>query len=352
MEESAAESIGERAGWSRVKRWILLDGNRHVITAILTGLVFLSIVALAWFRPGALPSAMGAADPVETTFQALTTGVITGVTLVVTIGQLVLSEEFGPVGDQRERMDKSMSFYQSMDDMIEDPVTPADPAGLLESIVVAVGDRADDLAAATADVDEDGPRERLREYALQVEEDAAVAAADLSRTEFGTFETMLAALGFEYSTKVYEGRRLRETEPLPAPVTEALEGLLEALNTYAPAREHVKTLYFRSELAALSRAVVYSAVPALVVSLAMITYGSDPSIVTGRPLGVDAIAWVVAAAMAVAVTPFALLLAYVVRIITVARRTLAIGPMVLRESAHPGRGMDPGSSGTTDSDEN
>ncbi|WP_226010646.1 hypothetical protein [Halomicrobium salinisoli] len=348
MEDSAAESVGERADWSRLKRWILLDGNRNVITGILAGLVFLSIVTLAWFRPGALPSAMSSADPVETTFQALTTGVITGVTLVVTIGQLVLSEEFGPVGDQRERMDKSMSFYQSVDDMIEDPVTPADPAGLLESIVVAVGDRADDLAAAADDVDDEESRERLQAFAQQVEDDAAVAAADLSGTEFGTFETMLAALGFEYSMKVYEGRRLRETEPLPAPVAEALEDLLEALNTYAPAREHIKTLYFRSELAALSRAVVYSAVPALLISLAMITYGSDPSIVAGRPLGVDAIAWVVAAAMAVAVIPFALLLAYVVRVITVARRTLAIGPMVLRETDHPGRGMKPGSSGTTD----
>ncbi|WP_225335041.1 hypothetical protein [Halomicrobium urmianum] len=342
MDDGAAESVSERADWSRWKRWILLDGDRHVVAGLLVGLVFLSLVTVAWYRPGALPSAMGSADPVETTFQALTTGVITGVTLVVTISQLVLSEEFGPVGDQRERMDESVSFYDHVGDLIEDPVAPADPAGLLESIVVAAGDRADDLAAAADDVDDDGSREQLREYARQVEDDAAVAAADLSGTEFGTFETMLAALGFEYSTKVYEGRRLRESEPLPTPVADALDELLEALNAYAPAREHVKTLYFRSELAALSRTVVYSAVPALVVSLVMITYGSDPSIVAGRPLGVDAIAWVVAAAMAVAVVPFALLLSYVLRVITVARRTLAIGPIVLRETAHPGRGESDG----------
>jgi hypothetical protein len=38
-------------------------------------------------------------------FQGMTTATITGVTLVVTLSQLVFSQELGAVGDQRERME-------------------------------------------------------------------------------------------------------------------------------------------------------------------------------------------------------------------------------------------------------
>ncbi len=41
-------------------------------------------------------------DPVETLFQALITGTITAVTLVLTLNQLVLSQELGAVGDLRD----------------------------------------------------------------------------------------------------------------------------------------------------------------------------------------------------------------------------------------------------------
>lgn len=49
-------------------------------------------------------------DTIETLFQTLIGVLITRMTLVVSINQLVLSGEFGSLGRQRERMDKSMTF--------------------------------------------------------------------------------------------------------------------------------------------------------------------------------------------------------------------------------------------------
>ena len=49
-------------------------------------------------------------------------------------------------------------------------------------------------------------------------------------------------------------------------------------------------------------------------------------------LGLDVGVLLVAAAAAIAVAPFAVLLAYILRIATITRRTLAIGPFILRES--------------------
>lgn len=71
--------------------------------------------------------------------------------------------------------------------------------------------------------------------------------------------------------------------------------------------------------------------PSDMVSVSMILYLDNPSTIRGATLGIDNLVWVVSSAVAVALVPFMLLLSYILRIATVAKRTLAIGPFVLRE---------------------
>jgi len=73
------------------------------------------------------------------------------------------------------------------------------------------------------------------------------------------------------------------------------------------------------------------AVPALVVTLGGLLTLGNLGTVPGATLGVPNVTWVIVAATTVGVTPFVVLLVYVVRIATVAKRTLAIGPFVLRD---------------------
>ena len=54
---------------------------------------------------------------------------------------------------------------------------------------------------------------------------------------------------------------------------------------------------------------------------------------TGTTLGVNHFVWVVAAAASVALAPFAILLSFILRLGTVAKRTLSIGPFILRTTA-------------------
>jgi hypothetical protein len=69
----------------------------------------------------------------------------------------------------------------------------------------------------------------------------------------------------------------------------------------------------------------------LVVAGGMILY-VDASTFTGTTAGVTDLVWVVSAAATVSLLPFAVLIAYILRIATVTQRTLAIGPFVLRET--------------------
>jgi hypothetical protein len=312
-----------------LRTWLLLDLNRWVLAAAVLGGVYAAVLVVGALDPVPLPVAVERSDPVETLFQALLTAVVTGVTLVVTVNQLVLSQELGAVGDQRERMAGATEFRRETERVVDAPVSPADPADFLRTLVETARDRADALAASAGD--DDAGRAAAR-AAADLRRDADDAAARLSGARFGTFETLRGALAFDYPVHLHAARRLRAEhgDALPAEAGDALDGVVDALSLYGPAREHVKTLYFQWELIELSRAVLYAAVPALAVTVGGVLALGDAGTVTGRLLGVDALVWVVGAGVVVALAPFALLLAHVLRIATVAKRTLAIGPFVLR----------------------
>ena len=334
-EDAPSDRMRGRIGESRWKVYLLLNANRRVVAAGLLGVLFVVLVVLGVLDPAGIRSAMASDDPIETAFQGFLTAIITGVTLVVTINQLVLSQELGAVADQRERMEGAMAFREDVESVIDRHVAPAEPASFLQTIVDATRERADALAETTDDAMDDDRRDRIQAYVDSLTENAKSVRERLEGARFGTFEVLFAALDYNYSWKIYEARRLgREYDDADEveDVDEALDDVIEALELFGPAREHFKTLYFQWELINLSRAVLYAAIPALVVATGMILYVDNPASVPGTTLGVDNLVWLASAASTVALLPFALLLSYILRIATVTKRTLAIGPFVLRET--------------------
>jgi hypothetical protein len=328
-----ADTMRERAAESRTKLWLLLDADRWLVTGVVLVGIFLVLVATSVLAPVSLRSIVGQSDPVETLFQALITAIITGVTLVVTITQLVLSQELGAVGDQRERMEGAMSFRDDVEDALDAPVSPPEPAAFLRALVDGTQARAEELREAVADHDEQ-LRERVDAYTDGLNENANLVGDRLEDAQFGTFQVVFAALDYNYSWKIYEARRLRAEyeDTLADEARDALDEVIQTLQLFGPAREHIKTLYFQWELTNLSRTILYAAVPALIVAIWGVLFLDTTGTVTGATLGIDNLVWVIAGTTTLSLAPFALLLAYVLRIATVAKRTLAIGPFVLRET--------------------
>jgi len=78
--------------------------------------------------------------------------------------------------------------------------------------------------------------------------------------------------------------------------------------------------------------IIYAAIPALVLAGVMLTV-VDAGTFPGRTLGVANITWAIGVAFTVTtLLPFLLFASYVLRIVTVAKRTLAIEPLILRDS--------------------
>jgi hypothetical protein len=322
MTHEPADRMRERADRSNLLMYVLLNVNREVVSLGILLLTFAGVVGASLVIDGAA-AALITDDPIETAFQAFIGATVTGVTLVLTLNQLVLSQELGAVDDQYDRMEGAMDYRADVGDVLGE-TPPAEPSAFLCALIEAIGDRARAVGAAAGD------DEAVQRVVDSTVENADAVVERLEGADFGEFDVVRTSLDFNYSWKLYATNRLKG-EDRSEETRAALEDLSEALGLYGPAREHFKTLYFQSELISLSRTVLYVSIPSLVTS-AVVVLLFDVENYPGTVLGLDVGVLIVAAATAVAVAPFAVLLSYVLRIATITRRTLAIGPFILRSS--------------------
>jgi hypothetical protein len=342
MSSGPSDSLEERIQGSRLKSWVLLEANRRVIAGVILVGFFLALVALIQLWPAPLRPILAESDPVETMFQALTTATITAVTLVITINQLVLSQELGAVGDQRERMQAATEFRHDVGEYLEEPAAPAEPASFLDRLIGASQKSAIRLGEALEDHPDDDLREAVDEYVDDLVENAEEVSEELGDAQFGSYDLVSAAVDYNYSWKLYRAEYLQGqyADSLDDEQDEAFEQVTDVLQLFAPAREHFKTLYFQWELTDLSRGMLYAALPALIVSLTALMFLDQPTAAPGATLGVQNVVWLVAAAASVVMLPFVILMSYILRIATIAKRTLAMGPFVLRADERTGGDVD------------
>ena len=332
VDVSTANTMRDRAGESRLRLWVLLAANRLQVAAVLAIAVFITFVVLVTVIPPALLPQLRAGDTIETMFSTMLGATITGTTLVVTIGQLVLSQENGPLGDQRSRMENSMDFRDYAEELIDAP-SPSDPSAFLQQLVDVTEERARALQDGLDDIDSDQLQWEVEQFTESIVGNAEEVREQLDGAEFGTFDVLFAALNFNYGWKIFQVERIAHdhAEDLGEPENTYLEELKTALSLFGPAREHIKTLYFEWALVSLSQMILYAAIPALVVAAVMVTIVEGATL-PGATFGVTNITLLIGAAFTLTLVPFLVFASYVLRIVTIAKRTLAIEPLILRES--------------------
>ncbi|WP_049981961.1 hypothetical protein [Halolamina rubra] len=327
-----SDTIRERAGVSTTKLWLLMSADRRLVALGIVAFLFFGVVVGGVAHPKPAHVLITASDSVDTLAQALVGSTVTGVTLVLTLSQLVLSQEQGAVGDQRERMEEATAFRSDVSELIDEPVSPTEPSAFLRALVRSTERRADELEAALTELDPE-LADRIREFVDGIRENSETVREGLDDARFGEFDVIRSALDFNYSWKLYTARRLRaeHEDALSEAAIERFEALSAVLELFGPAREHFKTLYFQWELIDLSRSILWVSLPSLLASTwALLFFDIDApaTYVAGLPVSLLQIAAVVA----VALLPFAVLLSYILRIVTVTKRTLSIGPFILRET--------------------
>ncbi|KYH26614.1 hypothetical protein HAPAU_17130 [Halalkalicoccus paucihalophilus] len=327
-----ANTMQARSSESRIKLWATMRGNRLLITVLLAVGFFLGFVIVGELFIPNFESTIHSDSMISYMFSTMISAIITGTTLVVTISQIVISQENGPLGDQRQRMSNTMDFREYTEEMIDSPA-PADPSAFLREIISATDRRAKILRDAIADNGNDELRAEVDEFTESLIENAEEVRNELEGASFGSFEVLNAALNYNYGIKIFQVERIANDHPedLTDEDMAILDGLKSTLSMFGPAREHIKTLYFQWALMDLSQMILYAAVPALLVAGSMLGFFSGLSL-PNTTFGVSDTTLVVGAALTITLIPFLLLISYIARVATAAKRTLAMGPLVLRES--------------------
>ncbi len=322
------------ADWNRtiIRNGILFKWDRKYVAGALTLTVFISLTVLGILNPVPIRTIMAEQTAVSYAFQALITSLVTGVTLVVTINQLALSQELGPLEDQRSRMEGSMEFRRNTEESL-DGISSPEPSRFLKDLIESTGEEAEELRREIQKQEDQEIKEDIEEFADNIIERSREVSGELEQLEFGHFEVVKTALEYNYNAKLYNARRIQEKyeDSLKDDEKKALKDIEDLLELYGPAREHFKTIYFRSELIKISRYMIYAAFPALVVSLATVLYIS-PQAFEGSFLGVDNLIYVISASATLSLIPFLVLVSYILRIGTTAQRTLAMGPFIIKET--------------------
>ncbi|WP_323173234.1 hypothetical protein [Natrialba sp. PRR66] len=325
------ENGGDRLGGFRM--WLLLRVNRLALTGAILVLIFVILIGTSQLGFAPHRWIVDTQGSIAFIFSSFIGAIITGTSIVVTINQLVLSQELGAIGSQRSRMEEATTFREDTEDTISEDISPPEPGAFLYELVDGVQERAGELESAVSESRDEELRSTVDEYTNDIRQNAETVKDNLEDAQFGTFEVLWGALQYNYSRKIYDARSIQvdHADSLSDEAEENLEDVISTLRLFAPAREHFKTLYFQWELINLSRVLLYVAISALTVMGALLMY-VDASSFPGVTLGIDNLVWVSSMGFVVGLSPFVLFTTYILRIVTVAKRTLAMGPFILRES--------------------
>lgn len=329
---TAQDRMRERVDENPLKIWLLLQADRLLLATAFSALVGIGFIGVVTLLHPPFGEQLQSGDAIDTLFGAMIGVIVTGTTLVVAIGQLVLTQESGPLGDQRRRMSKAMDFRDRTEELTGSP-SPPDPSAFLQALISSTVDRSQALKKSVDQTDTQNLREDVNQLVENILGNAQEVQNQLEDAEFGSFDVLFAALNFNYSLKIFQIEEISSEyeDHLTEDGQTCLQELRTTLSLFGPAREHVKTLYFQWALINLSQLILYAAIPALVVAgaaLAIIDLGTAPGVLAGIPK----ITILVGATFAITVFPFMVFLSYMLRILTVAKRTLAIEPLILRHS--------------------
>ncbi|MFC4439391.1 MULTISPECIES: hypothetical protein [Natrialbaceae] len=324
-EVSQSDLVHERLRESPAKRWVLLDGNRYVLTVLFAAGVFLTCASIGF--AGYIP----VTDPgtATTLVAAIVGGTLPFITIVLAINQLILSQELGWPGDLEDRFEAMASFRRDVETLTEVSVSPAAPADFLQLVVRTVVERAETLRPVAEAVDDPALAGRLEDFVDAVADEGEIVAGSLENADFGTFDALSAVLGHFNGAHLYVARIIRThyADDLPEETLETLDALIELLGHLAIARQTFKTLYMQYELAHLSKLLLYLGFPTLLGGgIFMMVYGSIIESITDPAI----LVLVVSAVVTLVFLPFIVLLVYTFRIASIASRTADFGPFVPR----------------------
>ena len=319
--ETSSAITDVNSTWERVARWVLLTGSRLTVAGGIS--ITITLAAGALVAVGLLE--VGPNSAVATLFgSGITSGLVTLMTVALSINQLILSRVFGSPSSLRDRLEGSNELRQRVERFSAQSSTPNDPAGFLAVLGTGIATRAGNLQSVLEDSAWDPPEEvtdavsDLQTYGENID--------DRVEAKRSLHDVLSTILGTGYAVNLTATRQLRNEYPeeLPREALTELEALESLMESIAVTRQFFKTIALQEDLARLSRLVVYTGLVAffVVVSVTLI-YRTNSATVSETQLPV-----IVTVSIGVASAPLAVFSSFILRSATIAHETLSVGPFV------------------------
>lgn len=164
--------------------------------------------------------------------------------------------------------------------------------------------------------------------ALKTAEPLGTQGGSISGAEFGILWLGLEA---DYGMHMDHSRKLRSSYEgkLTDTFDERLDDLIHAFQLFATGREYFKTLYYTQEVSQLSRTLLVISLPSILITASAILAIDSGLLPEMWVFGLPPLLSYVATVVTVALAPFLVLTAYMLRLATVAQRTAGAGPFSL-----------------------
>ena len=304
-----------------VTRWFFITGYRLGVATVLS--ILFAVLAALLIELGLIYVGPGSYFPAALS-SGLLSGLLTVLTVALSINQLILSRLFGSAGSLSDKLEGTLDYRRTVEEIAGVAVSPNDPSEFLtllgDTLERRIGDFQREVESVATDDDVGAYVSTIADYANHIS-----TADELD----DTFKTLLLTLGTDYADHLDTTRKLQNQykETFSDEAVDALDDVLALLKAVATMRQFFKTLTLQQELARLSRWLIYTGVPAVLLTYFLsATYTAAPDV----PIAIDPTYMPVVATVATGIilSPLAVLVASLLRVATVSLYTVSIGTFI------------------------
>jgi hypothetical protein len=316
---------------SRAKRWILLRANRLILTGSILFGVFVALLVTNVVWPFEMQSLLTETTAVQTLFNTLLSGTILLVSVVVSINSIVLSQDLTALNTQQNRVEGAMEFQEEVERVTGTDTCPTEPAAYLRLMLETVLESTAEFRELRSERPEGESHDEIHTYVHFLEGYTELVADEMADADPGSIQVLIVGLTYDYAGALHATRRLKTEfdETLTDEEREELDRLGEILKLFSVGHEYFKSLFYMREFGKLSKSLLYVALPVIVmISYVLLAVSAGQYPVATIP-GLSTVTIFMMAAYSVALAPYVVLTAFVLRSATIATRSLATGPFVL-----------------------
>lgn len=312
-------------------RWFLLEGSRYAVIGSLLLLTFVSVLAIGSVWTFKMQNLLTETQAVQSVLVSFLGGIILLVSIVVSINSIVLSHDITAINAQEERIEGTIEFRRDIGRIADTDETPTDPKTFLHVMAEVIQERAHALKDVDREVDEEFS-EDIKEYAEAIAETAHELEDSIDRPHGGEFKPLWLGLETDYGPMMNSMHDFTSTyrDQLSDDKKDQFDELIQLFELFATGQEYFKTLYYSREIPDLSRTLLITSLPAIIITVWSVLAINAHLFPNFWLFGLPPLLTFVAFTFTVSLAPFIILTAYTLRIATVTRRTAALGPFVLR----------------------